>query len=94
MRTLLIVTILLSLAACTDQREQPCRIAVRSLAAAPEDRAGGELKKVLAFEHGLHQHLKSSHAALLARLEADKALDKAAEEELSAAVAAFKKSFS
>ena len=52
-----------------------------------------DTKKVLAFEHGLHQFLKSSHAALLAKLEADKAMDKAAEEELAGAVAAFKKSF-
>ena len=52
-----------------------------------------DVKKVLAFEHGLHQHLKSSHAALLAKLENDKAMDKAAEEELSGAIAAFKKSF-
>jgi F-type H+-transporting ATPase subunit alpha len=52
-----------------------------------------DTKKVLAFEHGLHQHLRSSHAALLAKLEADKAMDKAAEEELSNAIAAFKKSF-
>jgi F-type H+-transporting ATPase subunit alpha len=37
-----------------------------------------------AFEHGLHQHLKSSHAALLAKLENDKAMDKGAEEELVA----------
>ena len=52
-----------------------------------------DVKKILAFEHGLHQHLKSSHAALLAKLEADKAMDKAAEEEMTAAVVAFKKSF-
>jgi F-type H+-transporting ATPase subunit alpha len=52
-----------------------------------------DTKKVLAFEHGLHQHLKSSHAALLAKLENDKAMDKGAEEELSNAIAAFKKSF-
>jgi F-type H+-transporting ATPase subunit alpha len=52
-----------------------------------------DVKKVLAFEHGLHQHLKSSHAALLAKLENDKAMDKAAEEELTNAVTAFKKSF-
>jgi F-type H+-transporting ATPase subunit alpha len=38
------------------------------------------VKKVLAFEHGLHQHLKSSHAALLAKLESDKAMDKDAED--------------
>ncbi|MFM8511754.1 MAG: F0F1 ATP synthase subunit alpha, partial [Betaproteobacteria bacterium] len=52
-----------------------------------------DVKKVLAFESGLHTHLKSSHAALLAKLENDKAMDKAAEEELSNAIAAFKKSF-
>ncbi len=52
-----------------------------------------DTKKVLAFEHGLHQHLKSSHAALLAKLENDKAMDKGAEEELTNAITAFKKSF-
>jgi F-type H+-transporting ATPase subunit alpha len=52
-----------------------------------------DVKKVLAFESGLHTHLKSSHAALLAKLENDKAMDKAAEEELSNAIASFKKSF-
>jgi F-type H+-transporting ATPase subunit alpha len=41
----------------------------------------------------MHQHLQSSHAALLKKLETDKALDKAAEDELAAAIAAFKKSF-
>ena len=52
-----------------------------------------DVKKVLSFEHGLHQHLKSSHAALLAKLENDKAMDKAAEEELGNAIAAFKNTF-
>ena len=52
-----------------------------------------DVKRVLAFEHGLHQHLKSSHAALLAKLDSDKAMDKAAEEELTSAIEAFKKSF-
>jgi F-type H+-transporting ATPase subunit alpha len=52
-----------------------------------------DVKKVLAFEHGLHQHLKSSHAALLEKIESTKALDKDAEAELTAAVGAFKKSF-
>jgi F-type H+-transporting ATPase subunit alpha len=52
-----------------------------------------DVKKVLGFEHGLHQHLKSSHASLLSKLENDKAMDKAAEDELSSAIAAFKKSF-
>jgi F-type H+-transporting ATPase subunit alpha len=51
------------------------------------------VKKVLAFEHGLHQHLKSSHAGLLAKLEKDKAMDKDAEAELTNAITAFKKSF-
>jgi F-type H+/Na+-transporting ATPase subunit alpha len=54
---------------------------------------GIDVKKSLAFEHGMHQHLKSSHAPLLAKLEADKAMDKAAEEELNNAITAFKKSF-
>ena len=52
-----------------------------------------DVKKVLAFESGLHTHLKTSHAALLKKIEDSKALDKDAEAELSAAVAAFKKSF-
>jgi F-type H+-transporting ATPase subunit alpha len=52
-----------------------------------------DVKKVLPFEHGLHAWLKDKHAALLAKLEADKAMDKDAEAELNAAIAAFKKSF-
>jgi F-type H+/Na+-transporting ATPase subunit alpha len=52
-----------------------------------------DVKRVLAFESGLHQHLKASHAALLAKLEQDKAMDKAADEELAGAITAFKKSF-
>jgi F-type H+-transporting ATPase subunit alpha len=52
-----------------------------------------DVKKVLAFEHGLHTHLKTSHAALLKKIEDTKALDKEAEAELSGAVTAFKKSF-
>ena len=52
-----------------------------------------DVKKVLAFEAGLHQFLKTSHADLLNKLEASKALDKAAEGELEAAIAAFKKTF-
>jgi F-type H+-transporting ATPase subunit alpha len=51
------------------------------------------VNKVLAFEHGLHGYLKDKHAALLAKLEADKAMDKDAEAELNTAVTAFKKSF-
>ena len=52
-----------------------------------------EVKKILAFEHGLHTHLKTSHAALLKKIEDTKALDKDGETELAGAVAAFKKSF-
>jgi F-type H+-transporting ATPase subunit alpha len=51
------------------------------------------INKVLSFEHGLHAYLKDKNAALLAKLEADKAMDKDAEGQLNAAVAAFKKSF-
>jgi F-type H+-transporting ATPase subunit alpha len=52
-----------------------------------------DIKRVLSFEHGLHQHLRSSHAALMAKLENDRAMDKGAEEELASAITAFKKSF-
>jgi F-type H+-transporting ATPase subunit alpha len=52
-----------------------------------------DVKRALDFERGLHQHLRSSHAVLLAKLEADKAMDKAGEDELTQAIAAFKKSF-
>ena len=52
-----------------------------------------DVKKVLAFESGLHTHLKTSHSGLLKKIEDSKALDKEAEAELSAAVGAFKKSF-
>jgi F-type H+-transporting ATPase subunit alpha len=41
----------------------------------------------------LHSHLKDKNAALLAKLEADRAMDKDAEAELNTAIAAFKKSF-
>jgi F-type H+-transporting ATPase subunit alpha len=51
------------------------------------------VKKVLDFEHGLHTHLKTSHAALLKKLDDSKQLDKEAEAELTAAIEAFKKSF-
>jgi F-type H+/Na+-transporting ATPase subunit alpha len=70
------------------------------------------IKQVLPFEHGLHQHLKSNHAALLATMEKNGAkwnvkfkdtdkpekiefakACKAAEDELRAAITAFKKSF-
>jgi F-type H+-transporting ATPase subunit alpha len=41
----------------------------------------------------MHAYLKAKHAALLAKLEADKAMDKDAEAELSTALTAFKKTF-
>src|SRR5580765_3317583 len=53
-----------------------------------------DVKRVLPFEHGMHQHLKTSHAALLKKIEDTKALDKEAEADLMNAVTAFKKSFS
>jgi F-type H+-transporting ATPase subunit alpha len=54
-----------------------------------------EVKRVLAFESGLHQFLKTSYGALLERLEANKAFDKAGsdEAELKKAIETFKKSF-
>jgi F-type H+-transporting ATPase subunit alpha len=52
-----------------------------------------DVKRVLPFEHGLHGYLKDKHAALLSKLEADKAMDKDAEAEMNTAIAAFKKSF-
>jgi F-type H+-transporting ATPase subunit alpha len=48
---------------------------------------------VLAFEHGMFAYLKDKHAALLAKLEAARAMDKDAEAELNTAIAAFKKTF-
>ena len=52
-----------------------------------------DVKKVLSFEHGLHAFLKDKHAALLTKLENDKAMDKDAEAEMTAAIQAFKKTF-
>jgi F-type H+-transporting ATPase subunit alpha len=50
-----------------------------------------DVKKILSFEAGLHAFLKDKHAALLAKLENDKAMDKDAEAQLTAAIADFKK---
>src|SRR6187549_296414 len=52
-----------------------------------------DLKKVLAFEHGLHAYLRDRHAPLLAKIEQSKELDKEAEGEMMNAITAFKKSF-
>ncbi|SHH44137.1 F0F1 ATP synthase subunit alpha [Massilia sp. CF038] len=51
-----------------------------------------EIKKVLAFEAGLHGYMKSKQAALLSKIEETKALDKDGEAAMSAAIADFKKS--
>src|SRR5512134_3983672 len=51
------------------------------------------VKRVLPFEAGLHGWLKDKHAALLTKLENDKAMDKDAEGQLTAAIEAFKKTF-
>ncbi|MDB5954245.1 F0F1 ATP synthase subunit alpha [Ramlibacter sp.] len=52
-----------------------------------------DVKRVLAFESGLHGWLKDKNAALLNKLEVNKALDKDSESELAAAIEAFKKTF-
>jgi F-type H+-transporting ATPase subunit alpha len=52
-----------------------------------------DVKRVLAFESGLHNFMKTSHGALLQKIEDSKALDKDGEAELAAAIAAFKKTF-
>jgi len=51
-----------------------------------------DVKKVLSFESGLHSFLKTSHAALIQKIDSTKALDKEAEAALEAAVAEFNKS--
>jgi F-type H+-transporting ATPase subunit alpha len=52
-----------------------------------------DVKKVLAFESGLHGWLKDKNGALLNKLETNKAMDKDAEAELVGAIEAFKKTF-
>jgi F-type H+-transporting ATPase subunit alpha len=51
-----------------------------------------EIKKVLPFEGGLHAYMKTKQAALLAKIEETKQLDKDGETALAAAIADFKKS--
>jgi F-type H+-transporting ATPase subunit alpha len=51
------------------------------------------VNKVLAFESGLHNHVKTSAPALLQKIEDTKQLDKDAEEQLANAIADFKKTF-
>jgi F-type H+-transporting ATPase subunit alpha len=50
------------------------------------------VKKVLPFEAGLHAYLKTKQAALLAKIEETKQLDKDGEAALAAAIVDFKKS--
>jgi F-type H+-transporting ATPase subunit alpha len=52
-----------------------------------------DVKKVLSFESGLHAWLKDKNAALVSKLETNKALDKDSEAELVSAIEAFKKTF-
>ncbi|HYD78888.1 MAG TPA: F0F1 ATP synthase subunit alpha [Paucimonas sp.] len=52
-----------------------------------------EVKNVLPFESALHNFMKTSHSALLSKIEETKQLDKDAEAELAAAIASFKKTF-
>ncbi len=52
-----------------------------------------DVKKVLAFESGLHNFMKTSYGSLLQKIEDTKQLDKDGEAELAAAIAAFKKTF-
>jgi len=51
-----------------------------------------DVNKVLAFEAGVHDFVKTSHAALLQKIEDTKQLDKESEAALAAAIADFKKS--
>jgi hypothetical protein len=61
LRLLVISTLLLS---CGDDRERRCHLAVKSLVAAPADRAAGELEKVVAFgRYALPDVEQEFHAA-------------------------------
>ncbi|AGX87844.1 F0F1 ATP synthase subunit alpha [Candidatus Symbiobacter mobilis] len=51
------------------------------------------VNNVLAFEHALHGTLKDSYAALLAKLDKERAMDATAQAELDAAIMACKKNF-
>ncbi|MDO9217669.1 MAG: F0F1 ATP synthase subunit alpha, partial [Lacisediminimonas sp.] len=51
------------------------------------------VNQVLAFESGLHNFMKTSHAAVLAKIEDTKQLDKENEEQLAKAIGDFKKTF-
>ncbi|NWG30457.1 MAG: F0F1 ATP synthase subunit alpha [Rhodocyclaceae bacterium] len=49
--------------------------------------------KILPFEAALHQYMRQQHGALMEKIETTKDLDKEGEAELSAAIAAFKKTW-
>ncbi|MDI6750322.1 MAG: F0F1 ATP synthase subunit alpha [Pseudomonadota bacterium] len=49
--------------------------------------------KILSFESALHQYMRQQHGALMEKIENTKDLDKEGEAELSAAIAAFKKTW-
>ncbi len=51
------------------------------------------VNQVLAFESGLHNFMKTSHAPVLAKIEDTKQLDKENEEQLAKAIGDFKKTF-
>ena len=53
-----------------------------------------EVKNVLPFESGLHNFVKTSHGALLQKIEDTKQLDKDGEAALAAAIGDYKKSVS
>jgi F-type H+/Na+-transporting ATPase subunit alpha len=52
-----------------------------------------DVKRVLAFESGLHQYIKTKYSALLNSIETKKDLDAAGEKQLEAAINEFKKSW-
>jgi F-type H+-transporting ATPase subunit alpha len=52
-----------------------------------------DIKQVLPFEAGMHAYLKDKHAALLTKLESERAMSKESEAELTSAIESFKKNF-
>jgi hypothetical protein len=63
-RTIALVLLLGLLAACSDTDERRCHLAVKSLIAAPADKARGELDRVLAFgRYALPDIEQEFHAA-------------------------------
>jgi len=52
-----------------------------------------DVKKVLPFESGLHNFMKTSHGPILQKIEDSKQIDKDGETALSAAIGNFKKTF-